>query len=138
MSSLSYSTSKSLGVSSNQPEPLYLWLQEEFRKIAHFMKYCQVLRERRLVAQTALLGRLGIAEKDILLQQSFAGMLKPSYVLVRDHSMRTVVLAIRGTHSIKVSSSQYYPQQCIICWPMQSPQHWTLNGCKVHNAISGI
>lgn len=66
------------------------------------MKYCQALRERRLPAQTVLLARLGIAEEDILMQQAFAGMLKPSYVLVIDRRVRCVVLAIRGTHSVKV------------------------------------
>lgn len=80
-----------------------VWTQENFKRIAHFMKYCQTLRERRVTAQTVLLSRLGIAEGDIILQQGFAGMLKPSYVLVLDHRMRCVVLAIRGTHSVKVS-----------------------------------
>ena len=70
--------------------------------MAHFMKYCQALRERRMPAQVVVLSRLGIAPQDILLQQGFAGMLKPSYVLVKDHRMRCVVLAIRGTHSMKV------------------------------------
>ena len=66
------------------------------------MKYCQVLRERHVTAQKVLLSRLGIAEGDIIMQQGFAGMLKPSYVLVLDHQTRCVVLAIRGTHSVKV------------------------------------
>jgi len=77
-------------------------MQEEFERIAHFMKYCQALRERQLPVQTMVLSRLGIAREDILLQQAFAGMMKPSYVLVRDHKTRCIVLAIRGTHSIKV------------------------------------
>ena len=68
------------------------------------MKYCQALRERRLPVQTVVLSRLGIAQEDILMQQAFAGMLKPSYVLVRDHRMRCVVLAIRGTHSMKAQA----------------------------------
>jgi len=69
--------------------------------MAHFMKYCQALRERQLPVQTRVLLGLGIARHDILLQQAFAGMMKPSYVLVRDHKARCIVLAIRGTHSIK-------------------------------------
>lgn len=30
-----------------------------------------------------------------------AGVLKPSFVLVRDHALHSVVLSIRGTHSFK-------------------------------------
>ena len=70
--------------------------------MAHFMKYCQALRERSMPVQTRVLAGLGIGPQDILMQQAFAGMLKPSYVLVRDHKARCVVLAIRGTHSVKV------------------------------------
>ena len=66
------------------------------------MKYCQALRERSMPVQTRVLAGLGIGPQDILMQQAFAGMLKPSYVLVRDHKARCVVLAIRGTHSVKV------------------------------------
>ncbi len=40
-------------------------------------------------------------EKDVLLQELRAGVLKPSYVLVRDEQLRSVVLAVRGTHSFK-------------------------------------
>lgn len=82
-----------------------LCLQKEFQRLAHFMKYCQALRERQLPVQTMVLGRLGIKEEDILMQQGFAGMLKPSYVLVRDHKAQCIVLAIRGTHSVKASHS---------------------------------
>lgn len=70
--------------------------------MAHFMKFCQALRERQLTIQTQVLSRLGIKREDILMQQGFAGMLKPSYVLVRDHKAQCIVLAIRGTHSVKV------------------------------------
>lgn len=82
----------------------YIQLQREFQRLAHFMKYCQALRERQLPVQTAVLGRLGVQSSDILMQQGFAGMLKPSFVLVVDHKERCIVLAIRGTHSVKVSA----------------------------------
>ena len=52
--------------------------------------------------QSVVLAKLGISQEDILMQQGFAGMLKPSYVIVRDHKAKCIVLAIRGTHSIKV------------------------------------
>lgn len=39
--------------------------------------------------------------QDILLHERQAGLLKPSFVLVRDHALRSVVLLIRGTHSFK-------------------------------------
>ena len=81
---------------------VYAVLQKEFQRMAHFMKFCQALRERQLPIQTTVLGRLGIKKEDILMQQGFAGMLKPSYVLVRDHQAQCIVLAIRGTHSVKV------------------------------------
>lgn len=82
--------------------PSLAYLQKNFQRMAHFMKYCQALRERQLSTQTMVLSRLGVKREDILMQQAFAGMLKPSYVLVRDHTARCIVLAIRGTRSIKV------------------------------------
>lgn len=72
--------------------------------MAHFMKFCQALRERHMPTQRLVLSQLGIAAEDVLMQQGFAGMLKPSFVIVRDHKTKCVILAIRGTHSIKVLS----------------------------------
>ncbi len=40
-------------------------------------------------------------EEDILMHEMRAGVLKPSFVLVRDTRLRCVVLSIRGTHSFK-------------------------------------
>ena len=43
------------------------------------------------------------AEKsDVLMQQPRAGVLRPSFCLVRDDQLHCIVLAIRGTHSLKV------------------------------------
>ena len=72
--------------------------------MAHFMKFCQALRERNMQTQRLVLSQLGIAAEDVLMQQGFAGMLKPSFVIVRDHKTKCIILAIRGTHSIKVLS----------------------------------
>ena len=40
----------------------------------------------------------------LLMQVPRAGVLKPSYVIVRDRQLNSIVLAIRGTHSVKVGT----------------------------------
>ena len=66
------------------------------------MRYCRALRERQAIAQAAVLRGMGIEVNDILVQVPMARMLKPSYAIVCDRQLKTVVLAIRGTHSLKV------------------------------------
>lgn len=38
------------------------------------------------------------------MQEPRAGVLRPSFCLVRDDQLQMIVLAIRGTHSLKVCS----------------------------------
>ena len=100
-------------------------MQEQFQRMAHFMKYCQALRERQMTTQTMVLSRLGIKKEDILMQQAFAGMLKPSYVLVRDHQARCIVLAIRGTHSIKVHLI-HRSRHSLSAWRLYPTEPWSI------------
>ena len=79
-------------------------LQEEFRSYERYMRYCRALRERRPAVQRAILKQqLGLSEADILQQEPWAGVLRPSHVLVRDVSTTSIILAVRGTHSMKVA-----------------------------------
>ncbi len=78
------------------------------------MRYCRALRERQAGAQAAVLRGLGVEPADIRVQVPLAGVLKPSYVIVRDHQLHAIVLAIRGTHSLKVPAQQPLP----LCSPM--------------------
>ncbi len=41
-------------------------------------------------------------DKDLLIARPRSGVLKPSYFLLYDHRMRSVVLLVRGTQSVKV------------------------------------
>ncbi|XP_065866940.1 uncharacterized protein [Euphorbia lathyris] len=43
----------------------------------------------------------GYAEEDVLLQEPKAGILKPAFTILVDHSTKYFLLLIRGTHSIK-------------------------------------
>ncbi|GAB4850844.1 hypothetical protein Ancab_030145 [Ancistrocladus abbreviatus] len=43
----------------------------------------------------------GYSEADVLLQKPKAGLLKPAFTILRDHSSKCFLLLIRGTHSIK-------------------------------------
>ena len=66
------------------------------------LRYNSCLRERRPVyRKRRILQKMGIDERDFLEQATSAGVLKPSYVLVRDHELQNIVLMIRGTHSVK-------------------------------------
>ncbi|BDA49647.1 probable Sn1-specific diacylglycerol lipase alpha at N-terminal half [Coccomyxa sp. Obi] len=76
-------------------------LVEELRAVQRYMRYCRALRERQAFAQAAVLRGMGVEPVDILAQVPMARMLKPSYAIVRDRQLKTIVLAIRGTHSLK-------------------------------------
>ena len=45
---------------------------------------------------------LAAEKSDVLMQEPRAGVLRPSFCLVRDDQLHCIVLAIRGTHSLKV------------------------------------
>lgn len=43
----------------------------------------------------------GYSQENVLLQEPKAGILKPAFTILVDHEMKTFLLLIRGTHSIK-------------------------------------
>lgn len=43
----------------------------------------------------------GYSQKDVILQEPKAGILKPAFTILIDHKSKTFILLIRGTHSIK-------------------------------------
>jgi len=43
-----------------------------------------------------------VEQQDVLMQEPRAGVLRPSFCLVKDDQLHSIVLAIRGTHSLKV------------------------------------
>lgn len=74
----------------------------ELSVIERLFRYCSGMRERRALPQRAYFKNiLGVEDDDLLKQEIRAGILKPSYVLVRDKSLRVVLLIVRGTHSFK-------------------------------------
>ena len=52
---------------------------------------------------------LGVEDKDLLIARPRSGVLKPSYFLLFDHRMKSVVLLVRGTQSVKVKGSLTHP-----------------------------
>ena len=65
-------------------------------------RYCSGLRERRPVFQKRyMMEVMNVQEADILRQEVRAGVLKPSFVLIKDRTLNAIALAIRGTHSFK-------------------------------------
>ncbi|KAI8114590.1 hypothetical protein M9434_002711 [Picochlorum sp. BPE23] len=74
----------------------------ELQAIERCFVYNSCLRERRpIYRRRRILEVMGIREEDFLKQAVSAGILKPSYVLVKDEEMKAIILAIRGTHSVK-------------------------------------
>jgi hypothetical protein len=72
------------------------------QRMERCFRYNSCLRERRpTYRKRRILQKMDIEEGDFLKQATSAGVLKPSYVLVRDHTLRNIVLVVRGTHSIK-------------------------------------
>lgn len=66
------------------------------------LRYNSCLRERRpIYRKRRVLEKMGVKEEHFLKQAVSAGVLKPSYVLVKDDEIQKIVLMIRGTHSIK-------------------------------------
>ncbi|KAF1863467.1 hypothetical protein Lal_00030499 [Lupinus albus] len=49
----------------------------------------------------SFLEETGYTEENVLLQEPKAGILKPAFTIIADHSMGCFLLMIRGTHSIK-------------------------------------
>lgn len=75
---------------------------DQIKKLERYFRYCSGLRERRPLHQRRyFVETLGIQEEDILVQELRSGVLKPSYILTRDHQLGAIILAIRGTHSLK-------------------------------------
>ena len=76
--------------------------RRDLREIRRVFQYCMGMRERRAGPQRAYFNEaLGIGDGDILRQEVRAGVLKPSFVLVRDEAIGAIVLIVRGTHSFK-------------------------------------
>jgi hypothetical protein len=48
----------------------------------------------------------GFVEEDFLVVQQRSGLLKPSYFLLHDRAINSIVLLIRGTQTVKVPSLQ--------------------------------
>lgn len=72
------------------------------RVVEKCLKYNSCLRERRpIYRKRRVIELMGVKEEHFLKQAVSAGVLKPSYVLVRDEELKKIVLMIRGTHSIK-------------------------------------
>jgi hypothetical protein len=74
------------------------------RLLRRCMTYGRALKERQPDRQRDMFHCLGFSDDDILLLEARAGVLKPSHVLLRDQALRRIVLAIRGTQTIKVRS----------------------------------
>jgi pimeloyl-ACP methyl ester carboxylesterase len=76
--------------------------QEEIRLIEKCFRYNSCLRERRpIYRKRQMIEVMGVKEENFLKQAVSAGVLKPSYVLVKDEELKAIVLIIRGTHSVK-------------------------------------
>ncbi|GAB4813184.1 hypothetical protein N2152v2_000230 [Parachlorella kessleri] len=73
----------------------------ELEVVERFMRYCFVMRERKMQTQRDMFASLGIGPVDLLMHEMRAQVLKPSFVLLRDERLRSIVLSIRGTHSFK-------------------------------------
>jgi hypothetical protein len=72
------------------------------RRLERCFRYNSCLRERRpMYRKRRILQKMGISNEDILKQATSAGVLKPSYVLVKDDVLKNIVLIVRGTHSLK-------------------------------------
>jgi len=56
---------------------------------------------------------LGIAADDMLITRARSGVLKPSYFLLIDRRMESIVLLVRGTQSVKVRCT--FILTCAVC-----------------------
>ena len=85
-----------------RPSPARDAALAELNRIRRFFRYCSGLRERRPIFQRRyFIETLDVPDHNILVQELRAGVLKPSYILTKDESLHSIILAIRGTHSFK-------------------------------------
>ena len=113
--------------------------QAELRGVQRCMRYCRSLRERKAAAQAAVLRSMGVDAADIRVQKPLAGVLKPCYVIVRDRQLHAVVLAIRGTHSLKVSSqpAENGSRSCrMLAWQVMSVKNSMHQSCSIFQLIA--
>lgn len=74
----------------------------ELREIERALRWCVGMRERRPERQAAYFaGSMGVTAEAVLAQQPRAGVLKPSYILVREDGAKRITLIVRGTHSFR-------------------------------------
>lgn len=74
----------------------------ELREIERALRWCVGMRERRPERQMAYFASImGVPAEAVLAQQYRAGVLKPSYILVREDAVRRITLIVRGTHSFR-------------------------------------
>ena len=75
--------------------------QAELRNIRRDAAMCMVTRYRKTPNQVRQLRALGIAPEDILLSVNRSALLKPLFIVVRDHQRKMLLLIIRGTTSLR-------------------------------------
>jgi hypothetical protein len=84
---------------------LHVCRQLQRNKLVHWQ--CTSVADGTADVRAVLLPPMqGFVEEDFLVVQQRSGLLKPSYFLLHDRAINSIVLLIRGTQTIKVPSKQ--------------------------------
>ncbi|KAL2921232.1 Sn1-specific diacylglycerol lipase alpha [Bienertia sinuspersici] len=70
----------------------------ELKCLLRLLTFCMLFSKKPF---PVFLESAGYSEDDVLLQKPKAGLLKPAFTIICDHSTKCLLLLIRGTHSIK-------------------------------------
>ncbi|GMH44022.1 hypothetical protein BSKO_11956 [Bryopsis sp. KO-2023] len=76
-------------------------MKDDLLVLRRLLLYSQNLKFSRPVLLQEVWSELDLKPEDFLIYQPKAAVLKPAYVLVKDEKLKSVVLAVRGTHSVK-------------------------------------
>lgn len=75
--------------------------RENVALLQRFVSLSMALRESNPVTRQRLWDLLDYADADFFKQETKVGILRPMFTVVRDRTARCLIIAIRGTHSLK-------------------------------------
>lgn len=76
-------------------------LKSELTLMLRLLIYSQKLKNTKITVPEEEWSDLGLTSENFLAYHPKAAVLRPAYILVRDPILKSIVLAIRGTHSVK-------------------------------------
>ena len=99
----------------------------ELRELKRFISVCYFFSKK---PWDTFLSEAGYGADDVLLRSNRVGLLKPAFTIVVDHSVRCILVIVRGTHSMKDTLT-------VVTGATVPFHHALLDGDGVHRMVLG-